>query len=58
MVSLERSSPGLSDYTLLQIQIIFFNYKNQFLGEKLKMLGFYFVVFIQITAKIQRFYKF
>ena len=46
MVLSERSSLGLSEYTLFQInKINIFIYKNTILGKKLKVLGFFFAVF-------------
>ena len=42
MVSAERSSSYPSENTLFQIKKYFFIYKNQFLGEKLEILGFFF----------------
>ena len=49
----------LSEYTISQIKKIIFNNEDQFLGEKWKFLGSFFVQFyFQITSKVQRFYKF
>ena len=48
MVSLERSSSDLSESNLFQFNL-FFIPKNQFLGEKLKILDFFFAVYLIFT---------
>ena len=46
MVSSERSSLDLSEFTLFQIQNIICNYKNQIIGENLTFLGFFFSILL------------
>ena len=56
MVSSESSSSDLSEYTLFQIQkLFFFIYKNQFLGEKIEKVGFFLHFFLGILPKFSDF---
>ena len=53
MVSSERSSSDLSEYTLFVIKKYMFTYKNQFLGEKWKTWIFFstYQIIEKITSK-------
>ena len=56
MISSERSSSDLSEYTLIQIEFII--YKNQFLDEKFIVFYFFLQFYFLMPSKVKRFYKF